>query len=85
MFKNTVVSRDDFRNMMKQYAEKENIMVQPRKMLISSFIVTNGTNLTPLILFNLKLGLVCTKIHLFVQYNRKKRFDNFVQSAVDAR
>ena len=42
-FKNTVVSRDDIGNLMKQYTEKENIMVHPRKMLISSFILTDGT------------------------------------------
>ena len=51
IFKNTAVSRDDIGNMMKQYAEKENIMVQRRRMLISSFIVTNGTIITPLLLF----------------------------------
>ena len=70
---------------MKQYAEKENIMVQPRRMLISSFILTNGTILTALLLFYLQLGLVCKKIHRFVQYTPRKCFDNFVQSAVDAR
>ena len=30
IFKNTAVSRDDIGNLMKQYAEKENIMVQSR-------------------------------------------------------
>ena len=70
---------------MKKYAEKENIMVQPRRMLISSFILTNGTIITPLLLFYLQLGLVCEKIHRFVQYTPRKCFDNFVQSAVDAR
>ena len=70
---------------MKQYAEKENIMVQPRRMLISSFILTNGTIITPLLLFYLQLGLVCKKIHRFVQYTPRKCFGNFVQSAMDAR
>ena len=56
-------------------------MVQPGGMLISSFILTDGTIITPLLLFYLKLGLVCKKIHRFVHYT----FDNFVQSAVDAR
>ena len=51
IFKNTAVSRDDIGNLMKQYAKKENIMVQPRRMLISSFFLTNGTNKTPLLLF----------------------------------
>ena len=85
IFKNTVVSRDDIGNLMKEYAEKEGIMPQPRRMLISSFILTNGTIITPLLLFYLKLGLVCRKIHRFVQYTPRKCFNSFVQSAVDAR
>ena len=32
----------------------------------------------------MKLGLVCEKIHRFVQYTPRKCFENFVQSAVDA-
>ena len=37
IFKNTVVSRNDIGDLMKEYAEKEGIMSQPRRMLISSF------------------------------------------------
>ena len=85
IIKNTAVSRDDIRNLMKQYAEKQIFIVQPRGMLISSFILTNGTIITPLFLFFLKFGLVCKKIHRFVQCNPRKCSDNFVQSAVDAR
>ena len=51
IFKNTAMSRDDIGNLMKQYAEKENVMVQPRRLLISSFILTNGTIIIPLLLF----------------------------------
>ena len=74
IFKNTAVSRDDIGNLMKQYAEKENIMVQPRRMLMSSFILKNGTTISPLLLFHLQLGLVCKKIHRFVQYTPRKCF-----------
>ena len=71
---------------MKTYAEEEGIMSRPPKMLISSFfILQNGTPVTPLLLFYLQLGLVCTKIHRFVEYTPKKCFNSFVQSAVDAR
>ena len=85
VFKITAVSRDDIGNLMKQYAEKENILVQPRRMLISSFFLTNGTIITRLLLFYLQLGIVCKKIHRFVQYTPRNCFGNFVQSAVDAR
>ena len=54
-------------------------------MLISSFILQNGTLITPLFLFYLYLGLVVTKIHRFVEYTPKKCFNSFVQAAVDAR
>ena len=84
IFKKTVVSRDDIGYLTKEYAEKEGIMPQARNMLISSFIPTNGTIITPLLLFYLKLGLVCRKIHWFVQYTPRKCFNNFAQSAVDA-
>ena len=34
IFKNTVVSRNDIGDLMKEYAEKEKIMPQPRKMIL---------------------------------------------------
>ena len=84
IFRNTVVIRDDVGNLMKHNAENENIMAQTRRMLISIFFLTNDTIITPLLWFYMQLGLVCKKIHRFVQYTPRKRFDNFVQSAVDA-
>ena len=72
IFKKTVVSRDLIGNLMKQYAEKENIMVQPRRMLISSCILTKGTIISPLLLFHLQLRLICKNIHRFVQYTPKR-------------
>ena len=85
IFKNTDVSRNDIGYLMKEYAEKERIMSQPRRMLISSFHLNNGTIITPLLLYYLHLGLECTKIHRFVQYTPKKCFSSFVQSGVNAR
>ena len=69
---------------MKNYAEEERVLSQPRKKLISGFKLQNGTLITPLLLFYLQLGLFCTKIHRFVEYTLKKCFNSFVQSAVDA-
>ena len=85
IFKSTVVSRNDIGNLMKEYAEKEGIMSQPRRMLISSFHLKNGTIITPLLLYYLHLDLEGTKIHQFVQYTPNKCFSSFVQSAVNAR
>ena len=69
---------------MKDYAEKEGLLCQPRKMLISTNFLENGTLFTPLLLFNLDLGLVCKKIDRFIEYIPVKYFKNFVQSAVNA-
>ena len=60
-------------------------MSQSRRMLILSFELINGTVITPLVLFYLEPGLVCTKIYRFVEYNPVKCFNNFVQSSVNAR
>ena len=43
IFKNTDVSRVDNGPLMKEYAEKNNHLSQPRRMLVSSFHLTNGT------------------------------------------
>ena len=85
IFKNTLVSKNDFDDLVKTYAGEEAIMSQPQKMLISSFTLQNGTLNTPLLLFYLQLGLVITKIHRFVEYTPRKRFNSLVQAAVDAR
>ena len=60
-FKNTLVSESDIGDLMKNYADEERLLSQLRKMLISSFTLQNGTLFTPLLLFYLQLGLVCTK------------------------
>ena len=85
IFKNTLVSKSDIGDLMRNYAEKERLLSQPRKMLISSFTLQNGKLITPLPLFYLQLGLVCTKTHRFIEYIPEKCFNGFVQSAVDAR
>ena len=69
---------------MNEHAE-EGIMSQPRRMLISSFHLKNGTVITPLLIYYLHLVLESTKIHRFVQYTPKQCFSSFVQSAVNAR
>ena len=61
IFKNTLVGKNDIGDLMKAYAEEERIMSQPRKMLISSFTLQNGTFNTPLLLFYLQLGLFAQK------------------------
>ena len=85
ILKNTNLGRHDIGSLMQNYAEKEGLLSQPRKKLISSYLLENGTLITPLLLFYLDLGLVCKKIYRFVEYTPVKCFNKFVQSAVDAR
>ena len=66
IFRNTLFSKNDIGDSMKTYAEDEGIMSQPRKMLISSSTLQNGTLITPLLLFYLQLGLVVTNIRRLV-------------------
>ena len=70
---------------MKTCAEEEGKMSQPWKMSILSFSLQNGTLITPLSLFYLQLGLVCTKKHGIAGYTPGKCFNRFVLSAVYAR
>ena len=51
IFKITNVGRHDIGSLMKDYAEKEGLLCQPRKMLILSYFLENGTLITPLLHF----------------------------------
>ena len=62
IFKNNVISEHHIGTLMKQNAEREEIVLQPSKMLKLGFQLTNGTLITPLLLFYLKQGLVCNRI-----------------------
>ena len=83
-FRNTNVGRHDIGLLMKDYAEKEGLLCQPRKRLISSYFLENGTLITPLLLFYLDLGLVCKTTYRFVENIPVKCFNKFVRSAVNA-
>ena len=85
IFKNILVSRSDIGDYMKKHAEENKLMTQPRRILISSFHLINGTILTPLLNFYLDLGLECDRTYRFVQYTPMKCFNSFVLSAVDVR
>ena len=61
IYMNTLFSKSDIWDLMKNYAEEEGFLCQPQRMLIFSFTLQNGTLSTPLLLFYLQLGLVCKK------------------------
>ena len=61
-FKNINFGRDDIGPFMKENAEKEGLLTQTTRMLISSCFLGNATNITQLLLFYLDLGHVRKKI-----------------------
>ena len=67
IFKNTNVCRNDIGLLMKDYAEKEGLLCQSRKMLTSNYFLENRSLITPLLLCCLDLGLVCNKNYRFVE------------------
>ena len=61
IFKNTLISKNDVGDLIKNYAEEERLLSQTRILLISSFSLQNGTLITPLLLFYIQLGLLLPK------------------------
>ena len=70
---------------MKAYAEENDLLEEPQRMLISSFKLTNGTLITPLFSFYLDFGQQCTITHRFVQFTLREVSNKFVQYVADAR
>ena len=64
---------------------KQAYYINLEKILVSTFSLKNGTLITPLLLFYLDFGLLCTKKYRFVEYIPQKCFNIIVQFAVDAR
>ena len=61
IFRSTLVGKIDIGNLLKTYAEEDEVLFEARKKLISGFALQNGTLITPLLLFYLQLG------HFFLQ------------------
>ena len=85
IFKNTLVSKNDFGDLMKTYAEEEGIMSQPGKMLIFELHITKRSfHYSPAVIVS-STRACYYKIHRYVEYTPRKCFSSFLQSAVDAR
>ena len=65
IFKNTEVGRNDFGDYMKNHAIENEMLKHPQRMLISSFKLENGTNITPLFIWK----LACTAPNFTVLFN----------------
>ena len=85
IFKNVTVSRDDIGPYMRQYAEENDIMSAPRRMLVGSFHGIKLLLATPLLRWYLAHGLVVDRVYQVVSYEPKPCFQNFGDSVSAAR
>ena len=85
IFKNANVSRDDIGPYMRQYAEENDIMSKPRRMLVGSYRGDKILLTTPLLRWYIAHGLVVDHVYQVVEYEPKPCFRNFGESVSTAR
>ena len=85
IFKNANVSRDDIGPYMRQYAEENDIMSTPRRMLVGSYRGDKILLTTPLLRWYIAHGLVVDHVYQVVEYEPKPCFRNFGESVSTAR
>ena len=85
IFKNFYVGLQDIGPHMRDFAEKNHILKKPRRLLISSFHLSKGPLITPLLQFYLEKGLVVSNVTWFIEYTPRKCFKSFVDTVVEAR
>ena len=85
IFKNATVTRDDIGPFMRQYAEENDIMSTPRRMLVGSFHGIKLLLATPLLRWYLAHGLVVDHVYQVVSYEPNPCFQRFGESVSAAR
>ena len=85
IFKNATVTRDDIGPYMRQYAEENDIMSTPRRMLIGSYRGDKILLTTPLLRWYIAHGLVVDRVYQIVEYSPKPCFQHFGESVSTAR
>ena len=85
IFKNANVSRDDIGPYMRQYAEENDIMSTPRRMLAGSYRGEKILLATPLLRWYLAHGLVVDHVYQIIENEPKPCFQNFGDSVSAAR
>ena len=85
IFKNIHVSLDDIGEPMKQYANTNGLMKQPRRTLVGSYQGNKILLATPLLRWYLNHGLTITKIYQVIQYWPNDCFKQFGEEVSQAR
>ena len=85
IFKNATVTRDDIGPFMREYAEKNDIMSTPRRIIIGSYRGDKILLATPLLRWYLTHGLVVDHVYQIIEYSPKPCFQHFGESVSAAR
>ncbi|CAB4017246.1 Hypothetical predicted protein [Paramuricea clavata] len=85
IFKNIEIRREDIGELMRSYAEENNVMYQPRRSLIGSMKGDKILLATPLLKWYLEHGLGVTRIYQVMEYTPKPCFKPFGDAVSDAR
>lgn len=85
IFKNVEIGRDDIGDHMKQFAEENDVIPQPRRSLIGSLKGEKILLATPLLKWYLEHGLEVTHIYQVVEYTPKPCFKAFGEAVSNAR
>ena len=85
IFKNVNVSRDDIGEPMREYAEANHLMKQPKRTLIGSYTGKKILLATPLLQWYLAHGLEVKKIYQVIQYWPNDCFKAFGEKVSQAR
>ena len=85
IFKNTEISREHLSEHMKEFAEENDFLQRPQRMLIGSMFGKKILLLSELASWYLKHGLVITRIYQMIEYTPRRCFEKFGESVCDAR
>ena len=85
IFKNTTVTRNDIGPFMRDYAEEQDIMSAPRRMLVGSYRGDKILLSTPLLQWYLMHGLIVDHVYQVIEYEPKPCFRQFGESVSTAR
>ena len=80
-----MVTRDDIGTFMRQYAEENDIMSTPHRMLVGSYRGHKILLITELLQWYLAHGLVVDHVYQIVEYKRNPCFQHFGESVSEAR
>jgi len=85
IFKNIELCRENLSPHMRQFAEEENFLKRPQRYLVGSMKGEKILLLTKLLRWYMDKGLVVTKVHRVVEYEKKALFKKFGMSVTEAR